>query len=185
MEDLPHSFSGKSQATEFQPQLHGSPRPPALRKKRRLPRRILRWSSQYCSPSDLRRHLRAHGPCSRSSRHSTPGQRQLNLETISLRTTAHRENHYQSSGKQHAAGKLGKSSPHAQITSTSSCNRVAAGPNVIRARFQSFKVARFQSFRDVKLQGSKASKLEIAGENSSLPLPGNRREPHIDPKAEL
>ena len=141
MEDLPHSFSGKSQATQFQPQFHRSPGPPALRKKRGLPRRILRWGSQHCSPSDLRRHLRAHGPRSRSSRHATPGQRQPRLEAISFRTTAHRKNHHQFSGQQLAPGKLGKSRPRAQITSTSSRNRVPFGLDV---RFRSFKVSMFQ-----------------------------------------
>ena len=33
MEDLPHSFLGESQATQFQPQFHRSPRPPALRRR--------------------------------------------------------------------------------------------------------------------------------------------------------
>jgi hypothetical protein len=58
MDYLPHPFSGQSQTTHHQSDLHRRPRPSALRSQRRLSRRILRRCSPHRAPSNLRGYLR-------------------------------------------------------------------------------------------------------------------------------
>jgi hypothetical protein len=58
MDYLPHPFSGQSQTTHHQSDLHRRPRPAALRSQRRLSRRILRRCSPHRAPSNLRGYLR-------------------------------------------------------------------------------------------------------------------------------
>ena len=79
MDYLSHPFSGQSQTTHLESDLHRRPRPSALRSQRRLSRRILRRCSPHRAPSNLRGYLRPPA-CRRDFR--------INCSSLAPRDTA-------------------------------------------------------------------------------------------------